>query len=84
MNENALSEHTSDSPLQFLEEQALTPKSSFISKAHERIKMFGEIVKRKTMTRPKLSFTFDGEIKSFTDKLKLRESRPPNQLYSKC
>jgi len=46
--------------------------------------MFGEIVKRKTMTRPKLSFTFDGEIKSFTDKLKLRESRPPNQLYSKC
>ena len=35
--------------------------------------MFGEIVKRKTMTRPKLSFTFDGEIKSFTDKQKLRE-----------
>lgn len=40
--------------------------------------MFGEIVKRKTMTRPKLSFTFDGEIKSFPKKQKVREFSTTN------
>jgi len=31
----------------------------------------------------RLSFRFNGEIKSFPDKQKLRESVPPNQLYNK-
>ena len=32
----------------------------------------------------RLSFRFVGEIKSFTDKQKIKESAPPNQLYKKC
>ena len=31
-----------------------------------------------------ISFKYEGEIKSFTDKQKLRESPPPNQLSNKC
>ena len=30
------------------------------------------------------SFRFDGKIKTFTDKQKLREFSPPNQLYNEC
>ena len=32
----------------------------------------------------RISFKIDGEIKSFSDKQKLRDSAPPNQLYNKC
>ena len=32
----------------------------------------------------RLSFRFDGEIKSFTDKQKLKSLVPPNQLYKIC
>ena len=32
----------------------------------------------------RISFIFNGEIKTFTDKQKLREFTPPNQLYNKC
>ena len=32
----------------------------------------------------RISFKYEGEIKSFTDKQKLRESAPPNQLFNKC
>ena len=32
----------------------------------------------------RISFRFNGEIKSFTDKQKYKNSAPPNQLYNKC
>ena len=32
----------------------------------------------------RISFKIDGEIKSFSDKPKLKEFIPPNQLYNKC
>ena len=32
----------------------------------------------------RISFKIDGEIKSFSDKQKLREFVPPNQFYNKC
>ena len=32
----------------------------------------------------RISFRFEGEIKTFTDKQKLREFSTPNQLYNKC
>ena len=32
----------------------------------------------------RILFKIDGEIKSFSDKQKLREFVPPNQLYNKC
>ena len=32
----------------------------------------------------RISFKIDGEIKSFSDKQKLREFCTPNQIYSKC
>ena len=32
----------------------------------------------------RISFRFDGEIKSFSDKKKLGNLAPPNQLYNKC
>ena len=32
----------------------------------------------------RISFRFDGEIKTFTDKQKLREFSTPNHLYNKC
>ena len=32
----------------------------------------------------RISFKIDGEIKSFSDKQKLENSVPPNQLYNKC
>ena len=32
----------------------------------------------------RISFKYEGEIKSFTDKQKLRNSAPPNQLFNKC
>ena len=32
----------------------------------------------------RLSFRFDGEIKSFTDRQKPKSSAPQNQLYKKC
>ena len=31
----------------------------------------------------KILFKYEGEIKSFTDKQKLREAVPPNQLFNK-
>ena len=48
-----------------------------------------KVMKRKNL-QPRLlypariSFTFDREIKTFTDKQKLENSAPPNQLYNKC
>ena len=48
-----------------------------------------KVLKAKTL-QPRLlylariSFTINGEIKSFSDKQKLRDSVPPNQLYNKC
>ena len=32
----------------------------------------------------RISFRFDGEVKTFSDKQKLREFSTTNQLYSKC
>ena len=32
----------------------------------------------------RISFRFDREMKTFTDKQKLRNSAPPKQLYGKC
>jgi len=32
----------------------------------------------------RISFKIDGEIKSFSDKQKLRGFSTPNQLYNKC
>ena len=32
----------------------------------------------------RISFKINGEIKSFSDKQKLENSVPPNQLYNKC
>uniref|UniRef100_A0A8C6BMI7 L1 transposable element RRM domain-containing protein n=1 Tax=Monodon monoceros TaxID=40151 RepID=A0A8C6BMI7_MONMO len=32
----------------------------------------------------RISFRFDGQIKTFTDKQKLKNSAPPNQLYKQC
>ena len=46
-----------------------------------------KVMKRKNL-QPKLpariSFRFDGEIKTFTDKQKLREFSTTKQLYNKC
>ena len=33
---------------------------------------------------PRISFKYEGEIKSFTGRQKLREFTPPNQLSNKC
>jgi len=32
----------------------------------------------------RISFIFDGEIKSFTEKQNSEVSTPPNQLYNRC
>ena len=32
----------------------------------------------------RISFKYEGEIKSFTDKQKQKKSAPPNQLSNKC
>ena len=32
----------------------------------------------------RILFRFEGEIKGLTDKQKLREFTPPNQLFNKC
>ena len=32
----------------------------------------------------RISFRYEGELRSFTDKQKLRNSAPPNKLFNKC
>ena len=44
----------------------------------------GENLQPRLLYPTRISFRFEREIKSFTDKQKLRESAPPNQLYNKC
>ena len=41
-------------------------------------------LQRRLLYPARISFKYEGEIKSFTDKQKLREFRPPNQLSNKC
>ena len=38
----------------------------------------------KSLYPARISFRFDGEIKSFIDKQKQENSAPLNQLYNKC
>ena len=42
----------------------------------------GKNPKPRILYSARLSFKFDGEIKSFPDKQKLRDSTPPNQVYN--
>ena len=42
----------------------------------------GENLQPRLPDSAKISFRFDREIKTFTDKRKLREFSPPNQLYN--
>ena len=52
---------------------------------HDKLKvMKGKNLQPRLLYPARISFRFDGEIKSLTDKQKLRNSTPPNQLYSKC
>ena len=44
----------------------------------------GENLQPRLLYPERISFTFDGETKTFRDKQKLREFRTPNQLYNKC
>ena len=46
--------------------------------------MKGKNLQPRILYPSRLSFRFDGEIKSFPDKQKLRDLAPPNQLYNKC
>ena len=46
--------------------------------------MKGEKLQPRLLYPTRISFRFEREIKSFTDKQKLRESAPPNQLFNKC
>ena len=47
-----------------------------------------KVMKGKNLPRllypARISFTFDGDVKNFTDEQKLKNSAPPNQLYNKC
>ena len=42
--------------------------------------MKGKKLQPRLLYPARISFRFDGEIKSFTEKQKLRESAPPKQL----
>ena len=44
----------------------------------------GKSLQPRMLYSARLSFRFDGEIKSFPDKQKLREFSTTNQLYNKC
>ena len=46
--------------------------------------MKGKNLQPRMLYAARLPFRFDGEIKSFPDKQKLKNSAPPNQLYNKC
>ena len=46
--------------------------------------MKGKNLQPRLLYPAKISFRFDGEIKTFTDKQKLREFTPQNQVYNKC
>ena len=46
--------------------------------------MKGKNLQPRLLYPASISFKFDGEIKNFTDKQKLRNSAPPNQVYNKC
>ena len=48
------------------------------------IVMKGKNLQPRLLYPTKISFRFDGEIKTFTDKQKLREFNTTNQVYSKC
>ena len=45
--------------------------------------MKGKNLQPRSFYPARISFRFDGEIKTFTDKQKLREFTPPKQLYNK-
>ena len=52
---------------------------------HDILKvMKGKNLQPRLFHPARISLRFDEEIKSFTDKQKLRDSAPPNQLYNKC
>ena len=46
--------------------------------------MKGKNLQSRLLYPARISFRFDREIKTFTVKQKLREFRPPHQLYHKC
>ena len=46
--------------------------------------MKGKILQSRILYLSRLSFRFDGGVKSLPDKQKLENSAPPNQLYNKC
>ena len=46
--------------------------------------MKGKNLQPRLLYPARISFRFSGEIKTFTDKQKLTEFTPPNQLYNKC
>ena len=44
----------------------------------------GKNIQPRLLYLARISFKINGEIKSFSDKQKLENSVPPNQLYNKC
>ena len=46
--------------------------------------MKGKNLQPRLLYPARISFTFDGDVKNFTDEQKLKNSAPPNQLYNKC
>ena len=46
--------------------------------------MKGKNLQPRLLYPARISFRLDGEIKTLTDKQKLENSAPPNQLYNKC
>ena len=46
--------------------------------------MQGKNLQPRLLHPARISFRVDREIKTFTEKEKLREFNPPNQLYNKC
>ena len=46
--------------------------------------MKGENLQPRLLSPARISFRFDGEIKTFKDKQSSENSAPPNQLYNKC
>ena len=46
--------------------------------------MEGKKLQPRLLYPARISFIFDGEIKTFPEKQKLKNSTPPNHLYNKC
>ena len=61
------------------------PQKLYISE--EKVRIFkvikGKNLQLRLLYPAQLLLRFDGEIKSFPNRQKLRDSAPPNQLYNK-